>query len=109
VTSKRPACVKADRDVAIFISSLKKGSHLLKIINDGLDVLKENMFAGERIGRRKFPKYYVQKYGVNNLYKFNLDSRTRLIYTLVAEETGIAVVVLEILDHKKYEERFGYS
>jgi len=107
--SKRPSCVKADRDVAIFISSLEKGSYLLKIINDGLDVLKGNMFAGERIERRKFPKYYVQKYGVNNLYKFNLGSRMRLIYTLVAEETGIAVVVLEILDHKKYEERFGYS
>ena len=81
----------------------------MKIINAGLDVLKGNMFAGDRIERRKFPKYYVQKYGVNNLYKFNLDSRTRLIYTLVAEETEIAVVVLEILDHKKYEERFGYS
>jgi hypothetical protein len=59
--------------------------------------------------RKKYPRYYVQKYGVNNLYKFNLDSRTRLIYTLVAEETGVAAVVLEVLDHKKYEERFGYS
>jgi len=67
------------------------------------------MFAGERVERRKFPKYYVQKYGVNNLYKFNLDSRMRLVYTLVAGESGIAVVVLEILDHEKYEERFGYS
>jgi hypothetical protein len=46
---------------------------------------------------------------VNNLYKFNLDSRMRLIYTLVAEETRVAVVVLEVLDHKKYEERFGYG
>jgi len=64
---------------------------------------------GERIERRKFPKYYVQKYGVNNLYKFNLDSKTRLIYTLVADVSDVAVVVLEILDHRKYEERFGYS
>jgi len=60
----------------------------LKIINHGLDVLKENMFVGERIERRKFPRYYVQKFGINNLYKLNLDLRTRLIYTLVAEETG---------------------
>ena len=81
----------------------------MKIINHGLDVLKENMFVGERIERRKFPRYYVQKFGINNLYKLNLDLRTRLIYTLVAEETGVAVVVLEILDHKKYEERFGYA
>jgi len=107
--SRKPSCVKASREAAVFIGSLKDGSYLLKIVNSGLDVLKENMFAGERIERRKFPKYYTQKYGVNNLYKFNLDSRTRLIYTLVADELGVAVVVLEILDHKKYEERFGYS
>jgi len=107
--SKRPSCVKADRDVASFISSLKKGSYLLKIVNDGLDVLKENMFAGERVERRKFPRYYVRKFGVNNLYKSNLDATVRLVYTLVAEETGVAVVVLEILDHKKYEARFGYG
>jgi hypothetical protein len=109
VASKRPSCVKASGEVVVFLSSLKVGSYLLKIVDAGLDVLKMNMFAGGRIERRKFPKYYIQKHGVNNLYKFNLDSRTRLIYTLVAEETGIAVVVLEILDHKKYEERFGYS
>jgi len=107
--SKKPSCVKADRDVAFFISSLKEGSHLLKIINHGLDVLKENMFVGERMERRKFPRFYVQKFGINNLYKLNLDLRTRLVYTLVAEETGVAVVVLEVLDHKKVEERLGYA
>lgn len=109
MASKRPSCVKASSEAAAFIASLREGSYFLKIIDAGLDVLKLNMFAGERIERKKYPGYYVQKYGVNNLYKFNLDSRTRLIYTLVAEETGVAVVVLEVLDHKKYEERFGYS
>jgi hypothetical protein len=96
-------------EVAALISSLKEGSYLFRVIDSGLNVLKLNMFAGARVERKKFPKHYVQRYGVNNLYKFNLDSRTRLIYTLVAEETGVAVIVLEILDHKKYEERFGYG
>jgi hypothetical protein len=106
---KKPSSVKASRAVAIFISSLKEEGYLLKIINAGLDMLKENMFAGERIERKKFPRSYAQKYGVNNLYKFNLDSRTRLIYTLVADESSVAAVVLEILNHKKYEERFSYG
>lgn len=107
--SKKPSCVKASRETVVFISSLKEGGYLWKIVNSGLDVLKENMFAGERIERRKIPKYYVRKYGANNLYKFNLDSRRRLIYTLVADVSGVAVVALEILDHEKYGERFGYG
>jgi hypothetical protein len=107
--SKRPSCVKASSEAAVFITPLREGSYFLRIINAGLDVLKLNMFVGERIERKKYPRYYVQKYGVNNLYKFNLDSRTRLMYALVAEETGVAVVVLEVLDHRKYEERFGYG
>ena len=109
LTSRKPSCVKGSGEVATLISLLKEGSYLFRVIDSGLNVLKLNMFAGERIERKKFPKYYVQRFGVNNLYKFNLDSRTRLIYTLVAEETGVAVIVLEILDHKKYEERFGYG
>jgi hypothetical protein len=108
IVSRKPSCVKASREAAVFVSSLKDGSYLWKIVDSGLDALKGDMFAGQRIEKRKFPKYYVQKFGVNNLYKFNLDSRTRLIYTLVADGSGVAVVVLEILDHKKYEERFGY-
>jgi hypothetical protein len=106
---KRPSCVKATPDVAIFISSLEKRSYLRRIVDGGLDVLKENMLAGERVEKKKFPKYYIQKYGVNNLYKYNLDTANRLIYTLLADELGIAVVVLEILSHKEYEKRFGYK
>lgn len=109
IVGKKPSCVKAVRDVVDFVSSLKKDSHLRRIVDKGLDVLKENMFAGERIEKRKFPKYYVQKYGVNNLYKYNLDAANRLIYTLVADESGITVIVLEILSHKEYEKRFGYN
>lgn len=79
----------------------------MAIINNGLDKLKENMFAGQKIEKKKFPKYYIQKYQINNLHKLNLDSRTRLTYTLVAEKSGVAVIVLEVLSHKKYNKRFG--
>lgn len=103
------SCVRAVRDVAGFISSLEKRSYLRQIVDKGLDVLKENMFVGHLIEKKKFSKLYVQKYGLDNLYKYNLDRTNRLIYTLVADECGIAVVVLEILSHKDYEKRFGYK
>jgi hypothetical protein len=50
--SKSLSCVKASRKVAVFASSLKDGSYHLKIVNAGLDVLKGNTFAEERIERK---------------------------------------------------------
>jgi len=106
---RAPSSVKADPDLVRFISSLKEESYLLKIFNKGLDKLKENMFAGDKIEKKKFPKHYIQKFQINNLYKLNLNSRYRLTYTLIGDKSGVAVVVLEVLDHKEYEKRFGYS
>lgn len=109
IVGKKPSGVKAVKSVADFISSMERGSYLRQIVDKALDVLKENMFAGQLIEKKKSPKIYVQKYGVTNLYKYNLDSSTRLTYTIVGDESGLAVVVLEILSHKEYEKRFGYS
>lgn len=64
-----PSSVRADRELAEFILSLKKGSYSDKIIRKGIETLRLNMFAGEKIERRKFPKYYIDKYGINNLSK----------------------------------------
>ena len=109
MVGKKPSCVKAVKDVADFISSLESDSYARQIVNEALDVLKENMFAGQLIAKKKFPKVYVRKYGVKNLYKYNLDRSKRLIYTLVADESGVTVVIKEILNHKDYEKRFGYK
>jgi len=106
---RRPASVRAVRDVADYISSLREDEYLRQIFGKALDVLRENMFAGEKIEKSKFPKYYVLKYGINNLYKYNLNGGNRLIYTLVADESGVALVVLDVLSHKEYERRFGYD
>jgi hypothetical protein len=78
------------------------------MVEAAVDLLKENMFAGESVEKKKFPKIYVQRYGITNLFKYNLDASNRLTYTLVADESGTAVVVLEIMNHKEYEKRFGY-
>ena len=45
-------------------------------------------------------KLYPQiMHAENDLHRFNSDSRICLIHALVAEEIGIAVAVLETLDH----------
>jgi|SRR2546421_6334242 len=53
--------------------------------------------------------YYVRKYGISNLWKFNMSRGARLVYTLLSENGLWVVVVLEMfLTHKEYEKRFGY-
>jgi len=51
----------------------------------------------------------LEKYGISNLWKFNMSKGARLVYTLLSESGLWVVVVLEMfLTHKEYEKRFGY-
>lgn len=65
--------------------------------------------AGVKIQQKLWPKIYVQNYGIRNLFKFNLETSFRLIYTVVAEANGLSVIALECLNHKEYQKRFGYN
>jgi len=82
---------------------LKK--HLMRAITD----LKENPFCGIKIQQNIFPKEYVKKYSITNLWKYNLPNGWRLMYTLVDEsEIELISVILEWFNHKDYERRFNY-
>ncbi|MBS3118871.1 hypothetical protein J4417_04300 [Candidatus Woesearchaeota archaeon] len=82
---------------------IKKG--MIRAIND----LRENAFSGIQIPKRLFPKEYVQKYGINNLWKYDLPRGWRLLYTVTADnEVELISAILEWFDHKDYERKFGY-
>ena len=55
------------------------------------------------------PKIYIQKYGVNNIWKYNLPNAWRLIYTIAGNEVMIVSIILEWLSHKDYGRRFEYD
>jgi len=106
---RAPVGVLLEREVYEFYLRLKEGDELKRAIDKGLDVLKADMFAGERVKRQQIPRYYVDRFGVNNLYRLRLDRARRLCHTLVADQEGVKVFVLEIFsDHKSYSRRFGY-
>ena len=50
----------------------------------------------------------MQKYGVKNLWKYNLDSYWRMIYTLTGNQVEMFLIYLEYLGHKEYGRKFGY-
>jgi regulator of replication initiation timing len=74
--------------------------------------LKENLLAdyakGEKIRKDVWPQYYTRKWGLNNLFKYDLRQGYRVNYTLQFDGAGIAVALLELLPHDQYDRRFRY-
>jgi hypothetical protein len=60
------------------------------------------------IPKKLFPKSYIKKYGIDNLWKYDLPTGWRLLYSVKAEEIVVLAIILEWLPHKKYERRFNY-
>lgn len=103
------AAVKGTKDFMTFYSALHPNDALRKEIDGTLDSLKLDATAGTKVQRRLWPKLYVQKFGLSNLFKLDLKGGWRLTYTIVSELNQRVVVVLEVLSHKEYGRRFGYS
>ena len=88
---------------------LKTGNPLLyKWLTRAFDDISKNPYVGISISKRLIPKHYIQKYEINNLWKYNLPKGWRLLYSISKEEIWIIALILEWLPHKKYERRFGY-
>ena len=102
-------------DVRLFhaYGQLKQGTSeeqaLASAIGKAIARLKLDPLCGTRIPSRLWPREYVQKYGISNLYKCDLPHGWRLIYTLVGDEVEIISILLEWFRHKEYERRFGYK
>jgi len=89
--------------------SLSEQDPIKKSIKRALKDLKTNAFSGIQIPKKLFPKEYIQKYNINNLWKYDLPQGWRLIYTITREnEIEIICAILEWMDHKNYERRFKY-
>ncbi len=102
-----------DRDFEKLNERAKQGDSesvlLIKIIEKGIQKLKYDYKYGNQISKNRIPKEYVENYGIKNLWKLNLSSFWRLIYTVRGTEIEVISVLLEVLDHKKYDRKFGYK
>lgn len=91
-----------------YLQSLSDTDPLKKELQKAFMILKEDCLSGQKIERNKWPAVYVNKYKINNLWRYALQSGWRLIYTIIGEPDGLIISVLEVFSHKDYEERFGY-
>ena len=91
----------ADKKIQKSFEDLQKGKYEERELCKNL----ENAFSNLKIN---IPKIYLKKYGVGNLFKYDLPKGWRLIYSVVNKEIFVISLILEWLDHKEYEKRFKY-
>ena len=78
-------------------------------IQRAFDFILQNPFYGENAKKKLIPKYYVQKYGANNLFIVDLPFFWRMIYTISSEKIEIVCFILDIFTHKEYDKKFGFK
>jgi hypothetical protein len=92
--------------------NLEKGDfsekQLFKFLIKATDDLKRNAFCGIHMAHNFIPKEY-KKFGIDNLWKYDLPNGWRLIYTITSpDKIELITVIIEWFDHKNYEKRFNY-
>lgn len=102
----------ADKQTEALFEKLKKGKfedkRLYDFLNRAIDDLKKDPICGVKIPKKYWPKSYIQKYSLTNLWKYDLPDGWRLIYTIKTDEVMILNMILEWFDHTNYEKRFKY-
>ena len=68
---------------------------LHEFLNRAFKDIEENAFCGIRISKKLIPKEYKKKYGIDNLWKYNLPNAWRLLYSVGREEVILVSIVLE--------------
>jgi addiction module RelE/StbE family toxin len=86
-----------------------EAKYLIELISKATAKLSLNREAGIQIPKKQWPGEYPQKYGITNLWKINLDSNWRLIYTITGNEVEMFLIYLEYIKHKEYDRKFGYK
>ncbi|HHQ44713.1 MAG TPA: hypothetical protein ENN13_01075 [Candidatus Altiarchaeales archaeon] len=81
---------------------------LFDLLVRAFEDIEENAFCGIQIPKKQIPKEYLKKYGVRNLWKYDLPNAWRLIYSIESSQVIVISIVLEWMDHKNYERRFNY-
>ena len=64
---------------------LPEDDFLKKSIKQAVKNLKENAFYGIHVPKRLIPKEYIQKWNINNLWKYDLPKGWRLMYTVTTD------------------------
>jgi mRNA-degrading endonuclease RelE of RelBE toxin-antitoxin system len=77
---------------------------LLNSIKKKVELLKANPSYGDNIPKKLIPK----KWDVDNLWRVELTSYWRILYTIAGDRIEVICFIVEIIDHPTYDKMFGY-
>lgn len=92
-------------------SSKKKPTYdqLLDSINNAIKNIKADYRYGDLIPRKFISKATIGRYGTDKIFRVQLVGYWRLLYTIIGDEVKIIALILEYMNHDKYNNIFGYK
>ncbi len=82
-------------------NSLPEDDFVKKSMIRAIKDLRQNAFAGIHVPKRLIPNEYIRKWGIKNLWKYDLPKGWRLLYTVTSEnEVELISAILEWFNHK---------
>ena len=83
---------------------------ILKSIQKKSEFIKANFQYGDPVAKNLIPNEYIEKYGINNLFRVELPNYWRMLYSIEEGETQIEIIafILDIVNHKNYNRKFKY-
>jgi len=81
---------------------------LLRSIKQKFGFVKANPFYGDNIPKALIPSVYITQYNAKNLWRVELTNYWRMLYTIKGDRIEVICFILDIIDHKGYDKKFGY-
>jgi hypothetical protein len=86
----------------------KQEKMLLAAILTKVEYLKQYTHYGNPLAKKLIPKEYILKYDISNLFRVELPLFWRLLYSLQHDNNSQVIFIVDILNHKSYNKKFGY-
>jgi len=104
----------------VFVQFVKEAYEKLKVsttedrmlydwLSRAFEDIQKDAFCGIQIPKRLIPREYIKKYGIDNLWKYDMPKAWRLLYSVLGDKVIVISIIIEWLPHRKYEKRFGYK
>jgi len=84
---------------------------ILTAIRKKIDLIKSDPHYGDPIAKDLIPRFYINKYGIKNLFRVELPNYWTMLYSLKDGETEAEIIafVLDLTDHPAYNKKFRYK